>query len=227
MFDYNDLSLGIVQAAQAVTSYYMIGYYSTNTATDGRFRRVKVSRRDGVDAELTLPRGLFRRQGVREVHRRRQGAPARRRADARESDHRHHDRDGGELLPVESRRVLRAGGGEDAGQRADPRTTSGASRVTIDLIGEMKDEYGVTHQNVRDRIEIRFDQPRRPVPRPAFTLLPGSYVIKVLARTTLRADRHVPGGVHGPNLDREAVRLAISTVVLTSQRVALATRSTP
>ena len=32
MFDYNDLSLGIVQAAQAMTSYYILGYYSTHTA---------------------------------------------------------------------------------------------------------------------------------------------------------------------------------------------------
>ena len=43
MFDYNDLSLGIVQAAEAVTSYYILGYYSTHTALDGKFRRVKVS----------------------------------------------------------------------------------------------------------------------------------------------------------------------------------------
>ena len=43
MFDYNDLSLGIVQAAQAVTSYYILGYYSTHAALDGKFHRVKVS----------------------------------------------------------------------------------------------------------------------------------------------------------------------------------------
>ena len=32
MFDYNDLSLGIEQAADAQTSYYIIGYYSTHIA---------------------------------------------------------------------------------------------------------------------------------------------------------------------------------------------------
>src|SRR4029079_1877640 len=35
MFDYNDLSSGIVQAANALTSYYILGYYSTHAATDG------------------------------------------------------------------------------------------------------------------------------------------------------------------------------------------------
>src|SRR5579863_6672883 len=34
MFDNNDLSLGIAQAAQAVTGYYMIGYYTKNVAKD-------------------------------------------------------------------------------------------------------------------------------------------------------------------------------------------------
>ena len=41
MFDYNDLSLGIVQAADALTSYYMLGYYSNKTAIDGKFHRVE------------------------------------------------------------------------------------------------------------------------------------------------------------------------------------------
>ena len=42
LFDYNDLSLGIVQARRSMTSYYIIGYYSTHTAADGKFRRVKI-----------------------------------------------------------------------------------------------------------------------------------------------------------------------------------------
>ena len=35
MFDYNDLTLGIARAAESLTSYYIIGYYSTHTAPDG------------------------------------------------------------------------------------------------------------------------------------------------------------------------------------------------
>ena len=49
LFDYNDLSLGIARAASAITSYYIIGYYSTHTALDGKFRRVKVSLANGLD----------------------------------------------------------------------------------------------------------------------------------------------------------------------------------
>ena len=43
LLDYNDLTKGIVQAQQAITSYYILEYYPTNTALDGRFRRVKIS----------------------------------------------------------------------------------------------------------------------------------------------------------------------------------------
>ena len=34
---------GIVQAQQAISDYYIIGYYTTNTAQNGQFRRVKIS----------------------------------------------------------------------------------------------------------------------------------------------------------------------------------------
>ena len=43
LLDYNDLTTGIVQAQKAVSSYYIIGYYTTNTAQDGKFRRIKIS----------------------------------------------------------------------------------------------------------------------------------------------------------------------------------------
>ena len=64
MFDYNDLSLGIVQAAQAVSDYYILGYYSTHVDTDGKFRRVRITLwRQGWRAGLSA--GLLRRQGIR------------------------------------------------------------------------------------------------------------------------------------------------------------------
>jgi VWFA-related protein len=40
--DSNDLSLGIQQAQRDISSYYILGYYSTNAAEDGRFRKIQV-----------------------------------------------------------------------------------------------------------------------------------------------------------------------------------------
>lgn len=58
MFDYNDLSMGIVQAQKALSSYYVIGYYSTNTAMDGKFRRVKIEMKE-IQAKLDYRQGYF------------------------------------------------------------------------------------------------------------------------------------------------------------------------
>jgi hypothetical protein len=38
--------MGIVQAQKDISSYYIIGYYSANEALDGRFRRIKIALKD-------------------------------------------------------------------------------------------------------------------------------------------------------------------------------------
>ena len=47
------------KAQQAVTSYYIIGYYPTNTNLDGKFRRVKITLRDIPSAKLDYRQGYF------------------------------------------------------------------------------------------------------------------------------------------------------------------------
>jgi len=103
----------------------------------------------------------------------------------------------------------------------------GASRTVIDFIGEVKDDYGVTIQNVRDRLDIRINDEtaaelaRRPIQyETGFTLLPGKYVLKILARdseTGRIGTFMAPFTI--PNLNREEQRIPTSTVVLSSQRV--------
>ncbi len=57
--DSNDLTLGIVQAQKDVRSYYILGYYSTNSATDGRFRRITVKLNGGLTARLDYRAGYY------------------------------------------------------------------------------------------------------------------------------------------------------------------------
>jgi VWFA-related protein len=42
LIDSNDLALGIRQAQQDISSYYILGYYSSNAAEDGKFRKINV-----------------------------------------------------------------------------------------------------------------------------------------------------------------------------------------
>ena len=76
LLDNNDLDRGIVQAQEAVSDYYVLGYYATNTVKNGRFRHIKISAQPGCISGSQLPPGLLCRQGVQPLHRCRQGAPA-------------------------------------------------------------------------------------------------------------------------------------------------------
>ena len=65
----------------------------------------------------------------------------------------------------------------------------GAERTLIDFIGEVKDDYGSTIQNVRDKVDIKLSGEtaaklaKQPIEYDTgFTLLPGKYKIKFLAR---------------------------------------------
>ena len=65
----------------------------------------------------------------------------------------------------------------------------GAERTLIDFIGEIKDDYGTTISNVRDKVNIKVSDStaaelaKRPIEYDTgFTILPGKYVIKFLAR---------------------------------------------
>ena len=70
LLDYNDLTRGINQARASFTSYYILGYYTTNENLNGKFRRIKISLNGGARKPGISP-GLFRRQAVQQIHRRR------------------------------------------------------------------------------------------------------------------------------------------------------------
>ena len=229
LLDYNDLTKGIVQAEQAVSSYYIIGYYTTNTAQDGKFRRIKISLNEEIRRKSGLSPGLLCRQTVQQIHRRRQRTAAGRCVDAARSDHGTHHRHGDRLLPVESGRIFRPDMVKIPGRELALAKRGGAEHTLIDFIGEIKDDYGNTVTNVRDKVNIKLSDAtagelaKRPFEYDAgFTLLPGKYTIKFLARDdeTGRIGTYQTTFVI-PNLNKEEKTIPISSVVLSSQRIDL------
>ena len=227
MFDNNDLSAGIVQAAQAMTSYYIIGFYSTHPANDGKFRRVKVTLTNGREGELAYRQGYFadkewaRQNGVERERQLEEALmldnPVTDITIAMELNFFQLNR-AEYFVPVH----VKIPGSELALARR-----RGAQRTLLDFIGEVKDNYGITIQNVRDKLDIPISDRNatelaaRPIQyETGFTLLPGQYVIKFLARDA-EAGRlgTYQTSFTIPNLNREEVRLPISSVVLSSQRV--------
>jgi hypothetical protein len=105
----------------------------------------------------------------------------------------------------------------------------GADRTRIDFIAEIKDSFGTTVQNMRDKVDIKLsgatasELAKRPIQYDTgFTLLPGKYSIKFLARDaeTGRIGTYQTKFLI-PNLNKEDKRIPISSVVLSSQRVDL------
>jgi VWFA-related protein len=227
LLDNNDLAMGIVQAEKSVSSYYIIGYYATNTALDGKFRRIKISLTNGLSASLDYRQGYFAGKTfgkftVAEKERQLEdalmlGDPITELTIAMEIDYFQLNR-AEYFVPV----VVKIPGRELALARK-----GGAERTLIDFIGEIKDEYGSTIQNVRDKTDVRLsgETAARLAKQPieyvtGFTLLPGKYKIKLLARDdeTGRIGTYETSFVI-PNLNKEVQRIPISSVVLSSQRV--------
>ncbi|MBL8235699.1 MAG: VWA domain-containing protein, partial [Bryobacterales bacterium] len=59
LLDSNDLSQGILQAQAAMGSYYILGYYTTNSSPDGKFRRIKITLANTSNASLDYRQGYF------------------------------------------------------------------------------------------------------------------------------------------------------------------------
>jgi hypothetical protein len=229
MLDYNDLGQGIVNAEKAISSYYIIGYYTTNDTPDGKFRRVKITLNNNADAKLEYRVGYYADKvwgKFTQADKERQledalmmGDPITELTMALEVNY--FRQNGAEsFVPI----MLKIPGSELALAKK-----GGAEHTVIDFIGEIKDEQGTTIQNIRDFRDIKLtdataqELTRRPIAYDTgYNLLPGDYKIKVLARDneTGRIGTYL-GNFHVPNLEKEEERVPISSVVLSSQRAAM------
>jgi hypothetical protein len=227
LLNTNDLARGIVQAQEDFSSYYTIGYYATNAKLDGKFRRVAISLKEYASAKLDYRQGYF---GGKEfgkfnaADKERQleealmlGDPVTDITIAMEVNYFQLNR-AEYFVPV----MLKIPGSELV--RAQ---SGGAARTVIDFIGEVKDDSGSTIQNMRDKVDVKLsgataaELSKRPILfDTGFTLLPGPYSIKVLARNneTGRIGTYLTRFVI-PNLNKVEKTIATSSVVLSGQRV--------
>jgi VWFA-related protein len=230
LLDYNDLEKGIVQAQQSITNYYILEYYPTNTAMNGKFRHVKISVNPELSAKLDYRQGYFAGKEFSKfttVDKERQledalmlGDPITDLTIAIEINYFQLNR-AEYFVPI----VVKIPGRELALAKR-----GGAEHTLIDFVGEIKDVYGgTTVTNVRDNVNIKLSDAtaaelaKQPIEYEAgFTLLPGKYMIKFLARDdeTGRIGTYQTTFVI-PNLNKEEKRIPISSVVLSGQRVDL------
>ncbi len=226
-FDNNDLTGGIVQAQHAIADYYIVGYYTTDNAENGRFRKIDIKLNPTMDASLDYRKGYFANKvfsKFNDADRERQledalmlGDPITDLTISMEIDYFQLDR-AEYFVPI----IVKIPGRELALAKH-----FGAEHTLIDFICEVKDMAGgISVGNVRDYVNIKLSDEtaaqlaRQPIEYDTgFTLLPGRYSIKFLARD----DETGRIGTYEteftiPNLNKVAPLLPISAVVLSSQR---------
>jgi hypothetical protein len=225
--DSNDLSMGIVQAQRAVSDYYILGYYTTNNALNGKFRKIKITLAPEVVANLDYRQGYYAGKEFDKfttADKERQledalmlGDPVTELTIAMEINYFQLNR-AEYFVPL----MVKVPGSELA--LAKKR---GAEHTLIDFVGEIKDDYGgTTVTNIRDHVDAKLSDKtaaelaKRPIEySTGYTLLPGKYTIKVLARDdeTGRIGTFQTTFVI-PNLSKEVKQVPISSVVLAGER---------
>jgi hypothetical protein len=231
LLDANDLTQGIVQAQKAIVSYYVLGYYTTNAALDGRQRKIKITLNSNIAASLEYRDNYYAGKEFKKfttADKERQleeafmlGDPITELTMAMEVNYFQLNR-AEYFVPI----ALKIPGAELALAKR-----GGAERTVIDFLGEIRS--GGPANNVRDKVDIKLSEATaselssRPITYDTgFTVMPGNYRIKFLARDaetgrigTFETAITIPNLNPKPSVVENKV--AISSVVLSSQRVEL------
>jgi VWFA-related protein len=228
LLDVNDLGLGIVNAQKAITSYYVLGYYTSNAALDGKQRKIKITLNGGLSATLEYRDSYFAGKEFKkftQADRERQLEEAFMLEDpiteitmAMEVNYFQLNR-AEYFIPI----AIKIPGSELALAKR-----GGAETTVIEYMGEIRS--GGPANNIRDKIPLKLSESTAAeLTKTAvtydtgFTVLPGNYKIKVLARDnetgrigTYETSIIIPN--LNPKPDAVDSKLAISSVVLSSQR---------
>jgi VWFA-related protein len=229
--DSNDITLGITQAQQDIRSYYILGYYTSNAAEDGKYRRISVKLNNGLSAKIESREGYWaaknwgkmnsqdKEQQLREALS--AGDPVTELPLALQIDY----------FRVAPTTYFVPISVKIPGSVVELAAKNGASTTQFDFIGQILDEQNNVAGNVRDFIKVSLDQDKAASAgkksfqyNAGFTLEPGRYHMKFLARENL-------SGKMGtfetrftiPDLSADTSGLKLSTVIWSSQRETIKT----
>jgi hypothetical protein len=215
--------MGIAQAQKDINTYYILGYYSSNEALDGKYRRVKVRLKSDSQAKLDYRSGYyaaktFQRFTASDKERQLEealtlGDPFTELPLALEVDYFRMARDK-YFVPITAR---------IAGSAID---LSKKETTELDFIGQIRDPQGRLIGGVRDGITLKFtgdnaaQLARKQIEYDSgVTLPPGDYRLKFLAREN-------QNGKMGtfemkftvPDLSKQSNNVRMSSVVWSNQR---------
>ncbi len=224
--DTNDLTLGITQAQKDVDSYYIVGYYSSNIALDGKFRRIKVKLNPAIQAKVDYRQGYFAEKQWKKFNagdKERQleealelGDPVSELPMAVEVDYFRLARNS-YFVPISVKIPGSAVGFSKKGAKES---------ALLDFIGQVRDEKGKLVGGVRDGITAKLneadaaDLAKHSLQYDAgVTLPPGKYKIKILARENASGKMGTFDSTFTiPDLGADTKNVRVSSVIWAGQR---------
>ncbi len=224
--DSNDLTVGIEKAQKEIQSYYIMGYYATNTAEDGKYRRISVKLGNGLSAKLEHRPGYYASKNWAKFNTQDKDQQLKEALSAGDPL-----TDIPIALEVDYFRVSRTGyfvpvSVKVPGSVVELAAKGGAKVTQLDFVGQIQDETRKVVGNVIDNIRVKLDADsaskaaRRSFQYDAgFMLAPGKYRMKFLVRENISGKmgtfdmRFVV-----PDLSADTSGLKLSTVIWSSQR---------
>src|ERR1019366_7564116 len=241
-FDSNDIAMGIQRTQEAMGSYYLLGYYSSNNALDGKYRKIsvklnnpklaaKLEHREGYYADKVWGKlnAQDKEQQLKEALS--AGDPATDLPLALQIDY-FRVSPTAYLVPVSIK---------IPGSVVALAAKGGAATTQFDFAGQIQDEKHAVVGNVRDNIQIKLNPapgaaaaiPANPATGapPAintrksfqydagFTLEPGKYRMKFVVRENITGKMGTfDTKFTVPDLSADTSGLKLSTVILSNQR---------
>jgi VWFA-related protein len=224
--DSNDIALGIEKAQQDVHSYYILGYYSTNSAEDGKYRRITVKLTNGLQARLEHRPGYYAGRTWQKMNGQDKEQQLKEAISAGDPI-----TDLPLALQVDYFRVSPTAYFVPVTVRLPGSVVAlaakGGGGVTqFDFLGQIQDETKAVVGNVRDFIKIKLDEEKASAAAhrsyqydAGFTLEPGRYHMKFLVRENVTGKMGTfESHFTVPDLAADTSGLKMSSIIWSSQR---------
>lgn len=225
--DSNDFAPAFARVQSDMTRYYVLGYRSTNPSMDGRFRRINVKiNRPGI--KLEFRRGYY---GPRDFRHYTQEDREQQLADEMSSEMPATDLPvylGASFFRLKEDRYYVPVSLVVPGS-AIPFAQAGSSdKATLDVLGLVREKethlpVGTLRETVKLDLDASQQASRRNVQyNTGFLLPPGSFHLKFVLRENTNGQMgSFETDIAVPDLKKQAKRLKLSSVVLSSQKIAV------
>jgi VWFA-related protein len=225
-FDSNDITAGIVQAQQQMRSYYLLGYYTTNAAQDGKYRKITVKLTNPMSAKLEHRKGYYASKVWGKLNGQEKEQQLKEALSAGDPA-----TDLPLALQVNYFRVAPTTyfvpvSIKIPGSVVALAAKGGASVTQFDFAGQIQDEQHAVAGNVRDNITIHLDKDSAAKAGQksfqydaGFTLEPGKYRLKFVVRENVTGKLGTfDARFTIPDLSADTTGLKLSSIVWSSQR---------